>query len=77
MLYSNNHLKAEADYRREVLSRTVPLDTPEIFHLEPRERRIGPFTETRDPLLRARSALARLVEVVIARATRSGRRSHA
>jgi hypothetical protein len=37
MLNSVNHLKAEADYRRELLTRK-PLDTAEHFNHEPASR---------------------------------------
>lgn len=78
MLYSNNHLKAEADYRREVLSRTVPLDTAESFHMQARERTVRSVPAEREPLAaKARSALGRLAEVVVAKATRAERRGNA
>jgi hypothetical protein len=76
VLYSNNHLKAEADYRRETLSRSVPLNTPETFHLEPVERRLGSALGKGESLLtRLRSSLGPLVDVHVARATQSQRGS--
>lgn len=71
MLSSNNHLRAEADYRRELLRRRVPLDAPEVFHLEASERRVGSDPATRSPLMsKARHALGRMAQVDVARVTR-------
>lgn len=56
MLNSENHLKVEADYRRELLSRK-PLDTAEHFNLEPAQRTVRSMAVLRPSLL----AMVRMV----------------
>jgi hypothetical protein len=50
MLNSVNHLNAEADYRRELLSRN-PLDTAEHFNLEPAQRTVRSMAALRPSFL--------------------------
>ena len=61
MLYSENHLRAEADYRREVLRRRVPPTAPQVFELDRPNRSRYSGGDKGSPMAGMLSTLGRVV----------------
>jgi hypothetical protein len=78
MLYSERHLRAEADYRREALRRSAPPNAQEKFYLEQgRNRSRYRRGDKWPPMAGMRSTLGRVVHLAVPGGNRLKKVRHA